>query len=329
VVRADFTPSVEEERAPRGESTDRQLQCGRYTQPAGTILRSPPRVLMMQASDHGHLDDSTLVGALHRSRLRCVLLQGEVSPATVVVGEVVSQQMTQVRFVQDHDVVEALAAQGPNEALFGTDVGYMTDYDPTDEYVFMSHAGLTFSQILAMLTTAPAERFGVAARVGRLAPGMDADGVVIDGQPERDVSALARVRYTFVRGPPRLREEVLSHARRGAVRVDAPSLRILVCRQPNGRERRLVLAYHGLLATRPCWRAAIDIAPSVIRNWKRRDDAASPSSPERSRRGRRAVLGGCGRGFPSRRAHSSSGQRPHPPRLSRRLAPTTLAGRGL
>jgi hypothetical protein len=71
---------------------------------------------MMQASDHGHLDDSTLVGALHRSRLRCVLLQGKVSPATVVVGEVVSQQATQVRFVQDHDVVEALAAQGPNEA---------------------------------------------------------------------------------------------------------------------------------------------------------------------------------------------------------------------
>ena len=98
MVRADFTPTAEEERAPRGESTDRQLQCGRYTQPAGTILRSPPRVLMMQASDHGHLDDSTLVGALHRSRLRCVLLQGEVSPATVVVGEVVSQPGDAVAF---------------------------------------------------------------------------------------------------------------------------------------------------------------------------------------------------------------------------------------
>jgi hypothetical protein len=72
---------------------------------------------MMQASDHGHLDDSTLVGALHQSRLRCVLLQGKVSPATVVVGEVVSQQVTQVRFVLDHTMVEALAAQGPNEAL--------------------------------------------------------------------------------------------------------------------------------------------------------------------------------------------------------------------
>jgi hypothetical protein len=59
---------------------------------------------MMQASDHRHLDDSTLVGPLHRSRLRCVLLQGKVSPAMVVVGEVVSQQVTQVRVVEDHEV---------------------------------------------------------------------------------------------------------------------------------------------------------------------------------------------------------------------------------
>jgi hypothetical protein len=35
----------------------------------------------------------------------------------VVVGEVVSQQATQVRVVQHHDVVEALAAQGPDEAF--------------------------------------------------------------------------------------------------------------------------------------------------------------------------------------------------------------------
>jgi imidazolonepropionase-like amidohydrolase len=111
-----------------------------------------------------------------------------VEPA--IAERLVTTGETQVRMLVD--------SGGP--VLFGTDVGYMTDYDPTDEYVFMSHAGLTFSQILATLTTAPAERFGVAARVGRLAPGMDADVVVIDGQPERDVSALARVRYTFVRG---------------------------------------------------------------------------------------------------------------------------------
>jgi imidazolonepropionase-like amidohydrolase len=32
-------------------------------------------------------------------------------------------------------------AQAGGQVLFGTDVGYMTDYDPTDEYVFMRGAG--------------------------------------------------------------------------------------------------------------------------------------------------------------------------------------------
>ena len=44
--------------------------------------------------------------------------------------------------------------------LFGTDVGYMSDYDPTEEYILMGKAGMSFRQILASLTTAPAERFG-------------------------------------------------------------------------------------------------------------------------------------------------------------------------
>ena len=72
---------------------------------------------MMQASDHGHLDDFALVGALRRSGLRCIFLQGKVSPAPVVVGEIVSQHATQVRFVQHHYVVEALAAEGSDEAF--------------------------------------------------------------------------------------------------------------------------------------------------------------------------------------------------------------------
>jgi imidazolonepropionase-like amidohydrolase len=83
------------------------------------------------------------------------------------------------------------------QILFGTDVGYMTDYDPTDEYVYMQQAGLSYAQILAALTTAPAERFGATARSGRVAAGLDADLVVIEGEPERDIGALARVRYTL------------------------------------------------------------------------------------------------------------------------------------
>src|SRR5262249_42328038 len=95
--------------------------------------------------------------------------------------------------------LRAFAGLG-GQVLFGTDVGYMADYDPTDEYVLMARAGLTFSQILAALTTAPASRFGAATRTGRIAPGLEADLVVVDGDPATDIRALGRVRMTLRRG---------------------------------------------------------------------------------------------------------------------------------
>jgi imidazolonepropionase-like amidohydrolase len=84
--------------------------------------------------------------------------------------------------------------------LFGTDVGYMTDYDPTEEFELMSRAGMTFQQILASLTTAPAERFGLSGRTGRIAPGMDADLVLVEGDPREQVAAFAAAQYTMLRG---------------------------------------------------------------------------------------------------------------------------------
>jgi imidazolonepropionase-like amidohydrolase len=57
----------------------------------------------------------------------------------------------------------------------------------------MSRAGMSFRQILASLTTNPATRFGYASRSGRIAKGMDADLVVLDGDPGRDVTAFSKV----------------------------------------------------------------------------------------------------------------------------------------
>ncbi len=59
--------------------------------------------------------------------------------------------------------------------------------------------GLSFGARLAMLTTGPAARFG-ASSTGRLAPGLDADLVVLDGDPAADPTAFARVRCTLRRG---------------------------------------------------------------------------------------------------------------------------------
>jgi imidazolonepropionase-like amidohydrolase len=94
--------------------------------------------------------------------------------------------------------VHAFAAAG-GVLLFGTDVGYRPEYDPTPEHRLLARAGLAFAARLAMLTTAPARRFG-DAHTGTVAPGMDADLVVLDGDPTSDPAAFARVRCTLRRG---------------------------------------------------------------------------------------------------------------------------------
>ena len=45
--------------------------------------------------------------------------------------------------------------------MFGTDTGYLTDYSMDEEYRQLGLAGLSFRDVLAMLTTNPAQRFGV------------------------------------------------------------------------------------------------------------------------------------------------------------------------
>ncbi|MEH2554747.1 imidazolonepropionase-like amidohydrolase [Bradyrhizobium algeriense] len=82
--------------------------------------------------------------------------------------------------------------------LFGTDVGYIQLYDTTLEYELM-HRALSERQILASLTTNPAQYFK-AAKKGRVEKGFDADVVVLDGDPVADVKNLARVAYTIRAG---------------------------------------------------------------------------------------------------------------------------------
>ena len=83
---------------------------------------------------------------------------------------------------------------------FGTDVGYIYQFDTSEEYVLMQRAGMTFPQILASLTVNPARRFGLAERSGRIARGMDADLTVFGGDPGTDISAFSRVNYTIRAG---------------------------------------------------------------------------------------------------------------------------------
>ena len=83
------------------------------------------------------------------------------------------------------------------DILFGTDVGFHQMYDTRLEYESLSKAGLAWQEILASLTTTPARRFNEGQRRGRLAPGMDADVVVLGTDPRSDATAFADVRYTI------------------------------------------------------------------------------------------------------------------------------------
>jgi imidazolonepropionase-like amidohydrolase len=86
------------------------------------------------------------------------------------------------------------------DLMFGTDVGYMTDYSTQDEFRALAESGLNFRDILRMLTVAPATRFGVAAQRGTVVPGKMADLVVLDGDPASDVTAFSRVHFTIRNG---------------------------------------------------------------------------------------------------------------------------------
>jgi len=83
----------------------------------------------------------------------------------------------------------------------------MTDDDLRREYVLMQRAGFSAWDILASLTTSPAAQFGQEARTGRIAPGLDADVMVIDGDPSRGIEALANVRLVLRQGKVVFRQE--------------------------------------------------------------------------------------------------------------------------
>jgi imidazolonepropionase-like amidohydrolase len=86
------------------------------------------------------------------------------------------------------------------ELLFGTDVGYLRDYSIDDELRALARSGLSPTDVHRMLTTAPAERFGVLGEVGTIDLGHRADLTVLDGDPREDLLAFARVRATIGAG---------------------------------------------------------------------------------------------------------------------------------
>jgi imidazolonepropionase-like amidohydrolase len=77
--------------------------------------------------------------------------------------------------------------------IFGTDVGYMTDYSTEGEYEGLSKCGLTPMDVLAMLTTNAATKLDVGDRKGTVTVGKLGDLTILGADPSDDVKNFSKV----------------------------------------------------------------------------------------------------------------------------------------
>ncbi|MFE6054253.1 amidohydrolase family protein [Kitasatospora sp. NPDC056446] len=86
----------------------------------------------------------------------------------------------------------------------GTDAGIPGA--PFDDFVgsleLFEHLGFTPSRTIELATVDTAAALGLAERTGRIAPGLDADLLVVAGDPTRSVAALRDIELVVTRGTP-------------------------------------------------------------------------------------------------------------------------------
>jgi len=85
--------------------------------------------------------------------------------------------------------------------VYGTDTGFLPDYNQGEEFRQLAQSDLGFREVLAMLTTAPAELFHVAGDQGKVQLGMRGDLTVLSADPASgDPAVFTKVLYTIRRG---------------------------------------------------------------------------------------------------------------------------------
>jgi imidazolonepropionase-like amidohydrolase len=132
--------------------------------------------------------------------------------------------------------------------IAGTDAGI--DNTPHHQYAgglaaMVSLLGFRPVDVIAMATTEAAAALGLGAVTGRLAPGYEADLIVVDGDPLADIAALVRLRRVVARGrdyvPDSGRFDVSAPGTPFASPDHSVGLRLLReatrLRQPGGRVR--------------------------------------------------------------------------------------------
>lgn len=87
--------------------------------------------------------------------------------------------------------------------IFGTDAGVYEHGRNAQEFAqLVELVGMTPAQALASATTGAARLLGMESEVGRIASGLSADLIAVDGDPLTDIRVLERVAFAMVRGRP-------------------------------------------------------------------------------------------------------------------------------
>jgi imidazolonepropionase-like amidohydrolase len=82
--------------------------------------------------------------------------------------------------------------------VYGTDTGFLPDYDQSEEFRQLMQAGFGYREVLAMLTTAPAELFHLSQREGKVMPGMRGDLTILSEDPASGhPEVFTKVKYTI------------------------------------------------------------------------------------------------------------------------------------
>ncbi len=83
---------------------------------------------------------------------------------------------------------------------FGTDAGVFEHGRNAGEFALLVKYGLTPREALASATTVAARLLSMEDEIGRIAPGMSADMIAVDGDPLTDVRTLETVDWVMARG---------------------------------------------------------------------------------------------------------------------------------
>lgn len=103
------------------------------------------------------------------------------------------------RIVNKKKIFKEALASGVT-IVAGGDVGVFTHGDNVRELEMMVDYGMKPIDVLKSVTSVNADAFGLSQKVGRIKKGLSADIIVVEGNPEKDISNLRMIKAVILEG---------------------------------------------------------------------------------------------------------------------------------